>query len=211
MFYDTSSTYREAYGKFFRSGTLLPDRSSSVPFFFRLRSFCSFCFLFLVSFVFARARLHNNPAKVFPCDQVSTFSLLSLPSFGQQRLCFSRSSPAPTSKKSSRLRWFFVDDHLITKMPTQEKPFQRPSPRRSFHHHLRQYGRSSRVLEWFLSITQHWVAQMQGPSVDVDSLFLISFSCWERDEVVEKGTGNRTEKKTETASIGCRFDRCRLR
>ena len=52
-----SSTYREAYGKFLRSGTLLPDGSSSVPF-FCLRSFCSFCFLFLVSFVFARARLH---------------------------------------------------------------------------------------------------------------------------------------------------------
>ena len=33
MFYDTSSTYREAYGKFFLSGILLPDGSSSVPFF----------------------------------------------------------------------------------------------------------------------------------------------------------------------------------
>ena len=33
MFYDTSSTYRGAYGKLFRSGTLLPDGSSSVPFF----------------------------------------------------------------------------------------------------------------------------------------------------------------------------------
>ena len=77
MFYDTSSTYREAYGKFFRSGTLLPDGSSSVLF-FRFRSFCSFYFLFLVSFLFARAWLHNNPAKVFPCGQASTFSLLSL-------------------------------------------------------------------------------------------------------------------------------------
>ena len=80
MFYDTSSTYREAYGKFLRSGTLLSDGSSSVSF-FRLRSFCSFCFLFLVSFVFARARLHNNPAKVFPFGLVSTFSLLTLPFF----------------------------------------------------------------------------------------------------------------------------------
>ena len=72
MFYDTSSTYREAYGKFFRSGTLLPDGSSSVPF-FRLRSFCSFYFLFLVCFLFARARLNNNPAKVFPAVKYPLF------------------------------------------------------------------------------------------------------------------------------------------
>ena len=87
MFYDTSSTYREAYGKFLRSGTLLSDGSSSVPF-FGLRSFCSFCFLFLVSFVFARARLHNNPAKVFPCGLVSTFLLLSLPFLGSNDCVF---------------------------------------------------------------------------------------------------------------------------
>ena len=43
MFYDTSSTYREAYGKFFRSGTLLPDGLSSVPF---------FVFVLFVLFVF---------------------------------------------------------------------------------------------------------------------------------------------------------------
>ena len=36
---------------------------------------------------------------------------------------------------------------FITKSTTQEKPFQRPSPRRSFHDHLRKYGRSSQVLE----------------------------------------------------------------
>ena len=87
VFYDTSSTYREAYGKFFRSGTLLFDGSSSVPF-FRIRSFCSFCFLFLVSFVFARARLHNNPAKVFPAVKVSTFLLLSLPFLGSNDCVF---------------------------------------------------------------------------------------------------------------------------
>ena len=60
-----------------------------------------------------------------------------------------------TPEKWSRLRWFFVSDHLITKMPTYQKTFQRPWPRRSLHDHLRQYGRSSQVLEWFLSITQH--------------------------------------------------------
>ena len=149
MFYDTSSTYREAYGKFFRSGTLLPDGSSSVPFFW-LRSFCSFYFLFFVSFLFARARLHNNPAKVFPCGKVATFSLLSLPFLGSNDSVFPvLPLHPPTPEKWSRLRWFFVYDHLITKMPTYEKPFQRPSPRarRSFHDHLRQYGRSSQVLE----------------------------------------------------------------
>ena len=87
MFYDTSSTYREAYGKFFRSGTLLPDGSSSVPF-FRLRSFCSFYFLFLVSFLFARARLHNNPAKVFPGGQISTFSAAQSTFFGVATVFF---------------------------------------------------------------------------------------------------------------------------
>ena len=190
MFYDTSSTYREAYGKFFRSGTLLPDSSSSVPIFW-LRSFCSFYFLFLVSFLFARDRLDNNPAKVFPCGQISTFSLLSLPFFGS-RLCFSCSPPAPTPDKSSRLRWFFVDDHFITKMTTQEKPFQRPSPRRSFHDHLRKYGRSSQVLEWFLSITQHWVAQSKCYRLTACSWFP---SCWERDEEVEKGDGERKKNR----------------
>ena len=193
MFYDTSSTYREAYGKFFRSGTLLLDGSSSVPFFrfrsfeksvfsgqhevehveehlviigctnnvpapslfsissevdtrngslpenfqqwtvscvyFRrvgkeggswyiVRSFCSFYFLLLVSFLFARTWLHNNPAKVFPRGQVSTFRC-SIYLFWVATTVFSCSSPAPTPEKSSRLRRFFVDDHLITKMPTQ--------------------------------------------------------------------------------------------
>ena len=64
-------------------------------------------------------------------------------------------------------------------MPTQEKPFQRPSPRRSFHDPLRKYGRSSQVLEWFLSITQHWVAQSKGYRLTACSWFP---SCWERDK-----------------------------
>ena len=147
MFYDTSSTYREAYGKFFRSGTLLPDGSSSVPF-FGFVLFVFFYFLLFVRFLLARARLHNEPVKVFPCGKVSTFSLLSLPSLGSNGRVFPvLPLHPPTPEKWSRLRWFFVYDHLITKMPKYEKPFQRPSPRRSFHDHLRQCGRSSQVLE----------------------------------------------------------------
>ena len=144
MFYDTSSTYREAYGKFFRSGTLLPDGSSSVPF-FRLRSFCSFYFLFLVSFLFARARLHNNPAKVFPGGQISTFSLLSLPFL--VATVFFPFSPCTHSGQVEQASMVLRRRPFITKSTTQEKPFQRPSPRRSFHDHLRKYGRSSHVLE----------------------------------------------------------------
>ena len=157
MFYDTSSTYREAYGKFFRSGTLLPDGSSSVPF-FRLRPFCSFYFLFLVSFLFARARLHNNPAKVFPCGQISTFSLrCSVYLFRVATVFFLISHCTHSGPESSSFRWFFVDDHFITKMTTQQKPFQRPSPRRSFHDHLRKYGRSSQVSnDFFRSPNTEW-------------------------------------------------------
>ena len=70
----------------YRGPSCPTDRARSL--FFRLRSFCSFCFLFLVSFVFARARLHNNPAKVFPCGQVSTFSLLGLPFLGSNDCVF---------------------------------------------------------------------------------------------------------------------------
>ena len=69
--------------------------------------------------------------------------------------------------------------------------FQRPSPRRSFHDHVRKYGRSSQVLEWFLSITQHWVAQSKGYRLTACSWFP---SCWERDEEVEKGDGERKKK-----------------
>ena len=70
---------------FDRGHSCLTDRARSLC--FRLRSFCSFYFLFLVCFIFARARLHNNPAKVFPCGQTSTFSLLSLP-FGVATVFF---------------------------------------------------------------------------------------------------------------------------
>ena len=78
-------------------------------------------------------------------------------------------------------------------------------PRRSFHDHLRQYGRSSQVLEWFLSITQHWVAQSKGYRLTV-SLFLISFSCWERDEEVEKGDGDRKKKPKRHRSVALSVD-----
>ena len=43
VFYDTRSTYREAYGKFFLIGDPLARRIELGPF-FRLRSFCSFYF-----------------------------------------------------------------------------------------------------------------------------------------------------------------------
>ena len=145
MFYDTSSTYREALTvSFFDRGPSCPtDRARSL--FFLLRSFCSFYFLFWLVFFSlvpdcTTTQRKFSPAVKYPLFRCSVY-LLGL------RLCFSCSFPAPTPNKSSRLRWFFVDDHFITKMTTQEKPFQRPSPRRSFHDHLRKYGRSSQVLE----------------------------------------------------------------
>ena len=144
MFYDTSSTYREAYGKFFRSGTLLPDGSSSVPF-FRLRSFCSFYFLFLVSFLFARARLHNNPAKVFPCGQISTFSLLSLPFWVATVffLFFPCTHPEQVEQASMVLRrrpFHHKDDDTREALPATLSSPKNPD-------HLRKYGRSSQVLK----------------------------------------------------------------
>ena len=87
MFYDTSWTYREAYGKFFDRGPSCPtDRARSL--FFDSLFLFSLFFLFLVSFLFARARLHNNPANVFPCGQVSTFSLFRLTCLGSNDCVF---------------------------------------------------------------------------------------------------------------------------
>ena len=74
-----SSTYREAYGKFFRSGTLLPDGSSSVPFFVFVL-FVLFVFLFLVSFVFARScPIAQQPSESFSLQSSINFLLPSLP------------------------------------------------------------------------------------------------------------------------------------
>ena len=145
MFYDTSSTYREAYGKFFRSETLLPDGSSSVPF-FRFRSFCTFIFYLWLVFFSLVPDCTTTKRKFSLLSSIHFFAAQST-FFRVATIVFSCSSPAPTPEKSSRLRRFFVDDHLITKMPTHEKPFKRPSPRQSFYDHLRQSGRSSQVLE----------------------------------------------------------------
>ena len=160
---------------FFDRGPSCPtDRARCLFFSFVL--FVLFIFLFFVSFLFARARLHNKPAKVFPCGKVSTFSLLSLPFWGSNDCAFPVLPLHPPSpEKWSRLRWFFVDEHLITKMPTYEKPFQRPSPRRSFHDHLWQYGRSSQVLEWFLSSPNtEWIkARAIGWQLVLGFLFML--------------------------------------
>ena len=71
---------------FFDRGPSCPtDRARSL---FSSSFFFFFLVFFLVSFVFARARLHNNPAKVFPCGQVSPFLLLSLPFLGSNDCVF---------------------------------------------------------------------------------------------------------------------------
>ena len=85
VFYDTSSTYREAYAKFFRSGTLLPDGSSSVPFFCFV-PFVLFIFYFWLVF-FSLVPDCTTTAKVFPAVK-STFSLLSLPFLGSDDFVF---------------------------------------------------------------------------------------------------------------------------
>ena len=73
---------------FFRSGTLLPDGSSSVPF-FRLRSFCSFCFLFwLVLFSLVLDRT-TTQRKFFPAVKYQLFRCsLSLPFLGSNDCVF---------------------------------------------------------------------------------------------------------------------------
>ena len=133
---------------FDRAPSCPTDRARCLSRSFGFVLFVLLIFYFFVSFLLAPARLHNKPTKVFPCGKVSTFSLLGLPFGGSNDRVFPvLPLHPPTPEKWSRLRWFFVCDHLITKMPTYEKPFHRPSPRRSFHDYLRQYGRSSQVLK----------------------------------------------------------------
>ena len=199
MFYDTSSTYREAYGKFFRSGTLLPDGSSSVPF-FRLRSFCSFYFLFLVCFLFARARLNNNPAKVFPAVKYPlfrcsvylflgsdcVFPVLPLHPLRTSRAGFDGSSSTTISSQRWRHKRSPSSDPLLAEvfmiifgnMDDLHNDFFRP-PNTEWP--------KARAIGWQLVL---------------DFLFML------RKRRASRGGG--TEKnKTETASIGCRFCRCR--
>ena len=83
---------------FFDRGPSCPtDRARSL--FFSSSFFLFFYFLYLVSFFFARARLHNNLANFFPCGQVSTFSLLSLPFLGSND-CFFPVLPLHPLRKS---------------------------------------------------------------------------------------------------------------
>ena len=137
---------------FFDRGPSCPtDRARSLFFVFVL--FVLFVFYFWLVLFSLVPDCRATQRKFFPAVWYQLFCC-SVYLFWVATTVFSRSSPGATPEKS-RLRWFFVDDHLITKMLTQEKPFKRPSPRRSFHDHLRQHGRSSQVLERFLSITQH--------------------------------------------------------
>ena len=155
---------------FFDRGPSCPtDRARSLFFGFVL---LLFNFLFLVSFVFARAWLHNNPAKVFPCGQVSTFSLLSLP-FLSSNDCISPVLPLHPLRKS---RAGFEGSSSTT-----------ISSQRCLH--TRSPSSDPRLAEVFmiifcnlddlhnvkfpkvLSINQHWVAQSKGYRLTACSWF----------------------------------------
>ena len=206
MFYDTSSTYREAYGKFFRSGTLLPDGSSSVPF-FRLRSFCSFCFLFLVSFVFARARLHNNPAKVFPAVKYQLFCCPVYLFFFVATTVFFLFFPCTHSGKVKQASMVLRrrPSHHTDADTREALPATLASPRFSWSSSaMWTIFTSSRMISFDHPALSGPNARAIGWQLVLDFLFLLRKRRRSRE-----GDGDR--EKTETALIGCRFGRCRLR
>ena len=85
----------------------------------------------------------------------------------------------PTPEKWSRLRWFFVYDHLITKMPTFEKPFQRPSTARLAEVLMITFSNMDDLHKFSNDFFRSPVPTLSGPKqgLSVDSFFLISFSC----------------------------------
>ena len=131
---------------FFDRGPSCPTVRARSPF-FGFVLFVLFIFYFWLVFFSLVPDCTTTQRKFSPAVKYPLFRCSVYRAFLGSDCIFSCSSPAPTPDKSIRLRWFFVDDHFITKMTTQEKPFQRPSPRRSFHDPLRKYGRSSQVLE----------------------------------------------------------------
>ena len=176
MFYDTSSTYREAHGEFFRSGTLLPDGLSSVPFFL-LRSFCSFYFLFLSVF----------------------FLLVSDCTTSQRR--FPPAVKYPLFRCSIYLFWvattvfflFFPCTHPLRKSGAGFDGSSSTTISSQICRHTRSPSSDLRLAEVFMitfgnmddlhlfsndffrSSNTEWPRPKQGLSFD--SLFLISFSC----------------------------------
>ena len=186
MFYDTSSTYREAHGKFFRSGSLLPDGSSSVLF-FSVSFFLFFLLLFLVSFLFASPWLHNNPAKGFPCGQISTFPLLSLPLFWVATTVFFLFFPCTHSGKVEQALM------VLRRWPCHHKDADtREAPQASLAWPKFSWS-SSAIWTIFTRFRMLSFDQptLSGPTqgLSVYSLFLISILCSEREEEVEEGEG----------------------
>ena len=174
------------------------DRAPSPFFGFVL--FVLFIYFFLFSF--RSCPIAQQPSESFPCGQISTFSLLSLPFLGSDcvfpvlplhplrtsRAGFDGSSSTTISSQRWRHKRSPSSDPLLAEVFMII--FGNMDDLHKFSN------------DFFRPPNTEWPKQ----GLLVDSLFLISFSCWERDEQVEEGDG---EKKNETASIGCRFCRCR--
>ena len=154
---------------FFSIGDPLARRIELGPF-FRFRSFCSFYFLFLVSFLFVCAWLHNNPAKVFPCGQVSTFSQLSLP-FLSSNDCIFPVLPLHSLRKS-QAGFEGSSSTIISSQRCRHtgSPSSDPCLAEVFmiiFGNLDDLHKFSKVL----SINQHWVAQCKGYRLTACSWF----------------------------------------
>ena len=155
--------------KFFRSGPSCPtDRARC--FFFGFVLFVLFIFYFLLIFFSLVPDCTTTQRKFSPAVKYPLFAAHST-SFGWQRLCFSCSSPCTHPLRKSGAGFDGSSSSTISSQRCRHTRSPSSDPRRSFHDLLRQYGRFSQVLEWFLSITRHWVAQSKGYRLTACSWF----------------------------------------
>ena len=189
---------------FFRSGTLLPDGSSSVPF-FGFVLFVLFIFYFwlvffsLVPDCTTTQRKFSSAVK-YPLFRCSVYLFWVATVFFLFSPCTHSRQVEQASMVLRRRPFHHKDDDAREALPATLS-----SPKFSWS--------SSEI--WTIFTSSRMISfdhpTLSGPKqgLSVDSLFLISFMLRKRRRSREGG--RRKKKKTETASIGSRFGRCRPR
>ena len=191
---------------FFDRGPSCPtDRARSL--FFRLRSFCSFCFLFWLVLFSLVPDCTTTQRKFFPAVKYQLFCC-SVYLFFSAMTVFFLFFPCTHSGKVKQASM------VLPRRPSHHKdadtreslPATLASPKFSWSSSaIWTIFTSSRMISFNHPALSGPNARAIGWQLVLDFLFLLRKRRRSRE-----GDGDR-KKKAETASIGCRFGRCRLR